>query len=165
MSTLQEFRTRFGHEGHAALARWAADCAGHVLPLFEAERPGDHRPRQALATLAEWIATGKFRMSVIRSASLAAHNAANHARDESPAQFAARAVGQAVATAHVQTHAVGAALYAQKAVIATNPADVRAAVAEERAWQDARVPDELREWVAAELKEKQKLLPKSLRTY
>ena len=29
------------------LALWAADCAEHVLPLFEAARPLDARPRHA----------------------------------------------------------------------------------------------------------------------
>src|SRR3990167_9119544 len=27
---------------------WAADCAEHVLPIFEAARPGDGRPRAAI---------------------------------------------------------------------------------------------------------------------
>ncbi len=33
---------------HRLLALWAADCAEHVLPLFEAERPDDDRPRRAI---------------------------------------------------------------------------------------------------------------------
>lgn len=28
-------------DDHRALALWAVACAEHVLPLFEAERPGD----------------------------------------------------------------------------------------------------------------------------
>lgn len=31
-----------------ALRLYAADCAEHVLPLFEAERPNDDRPRKAI---------------------------------------------------------------------------------------------------------------------
>ncbi|MGW9270991.1 putative immunity protein, partial [Microbacterium sp. NPDC055599] len=31
------------------VAVWAADCADRVLPLFEAEAPGDDRPRDAIA--------------------------------------------------------------------------------------------------------------------
>jgi hypothetical protein len=30
---------------HRLLALWAAACAEHVLPLFEAAQPGDARPR------------------------------------------------------------------------------------------------------------------------
>ena len=33
---------------HHLLALWAADCAEHVLPFFEQERPSDDRPRQAI---------------------------------------------------------------------------------------------------------------------
>ena len=33
---------------HRLLALWAADCAAHVLPLFEAMQPADPRPRQAI---------------------------------------------------------------------------------------------------------------------
>lgn len=32
---------------HRLLARWAADCAGHVLPLFTAKYPHDDQPRHA----------------------------------------------------------------------------------------------------------------------
>jgi hypothetical protein len=32
-------------EHHHLLALWAAECAEHVLPLFEAGRPDDPRPR------------------------------------------------------------------------------------------------------------------------
>lgn len=31
---------------HRLLALWAAECAAHVLPLFEAERPDDARPAE-----------------------------------------------------------------------------------------------------------------------
>ncbi len=33
------------------VAGWAADCAERVLGLFEAEAPGDSRPRDAIARL------------------------------------------------------------------------------------------------------------------
>ena len=33
------------------VAVWAADCAERVLGLFEAEAPGDSRPRDAIARL------------------------------------------------------------------------------------------------------------------
>ena len=32
-----------------AVAAWAADCAERVLAVFEAEAPGDDRPRDAIA--------------------------------------------------------------------------------------------------------------------
>lgn len=128
--------------GHQTLARWAIDCAGRVLPCFEQHRPDDPRPRRALETLQAWIETGVFKMAVIRKAALDAHAAAREVGADNPARSAARAAGQAVATAHVRTHAPGAAIYAQQAVHrAARPADAEAAVARERDWQVARLLD------------------------
>ena len=75
-------------------------------------------------------------MAVIRKASLDAHSAAREVGEDSPARSAARAAGQAVATAHVPRHAYGSAIYAQQAIHrATNPTAADAAVAKERDWQ------------------------------
>ena len=41
-------------DDHRLLAIWAADCAEHVLPFFETERPGDDRPRQAIELGRAW---------------------------------------------------------------------------------------------------------------
>ena len=127
------------------MAVWAADCAERVLPLFESVYPEDDRPRRAIEACRAWAETGVFRMVDIRGASLAAHAAARDAEEGSAARFAARAAGQAVATAHVPQHAYGAAYYALKAVAAANPANAVAGVAAEREWQAARLPEGLRE--------------------
>ncbi len=118
---------------HKTLAIWAIDCAERVMPYFEEKYPQDHRPRQAIETLQTWIETGVFQMAVIRKASLDAHAAAREVGEDSPARSAARAAGQAVATAHVPRHAYGPAMYAQQAIYrATNSMD---AVESERNWQ------------------------------
>ena len=105
---------------HKTLAVWAIDCAERVMPYFEKKYPKDHRPRNAIKTLQKWIKTGVFKMTVIRKASLDSHAAASsvstgarRAGEDSPARSAARAAGQAVATAHVPRHSYGAAIYAQ----------------------------------------------------
>jgi hypothetical protein len=127
------------------LAVWAIDCAGRVLPYFEEQYPGDLRPRHALDALQKWIDTGIFRMKDIRKAALDAHAAAREVGEDSPARSAARAAGQAVSTAHVATHAIGAALYARQAVFRAAVAgdrdatEVEAAVAREREWQYRRL--------------------------
>ncbi len=106
------------------------------MPYFEEKYPQDHRPRQAIETLKTWIDTGVCKMAVIRKASLDSHAAAREVGEDSPARSAARAAGQAVATAHVPRHAYGSAMYAQQAIYrATNPSDADAAVAKERDWQ------------------------------
>src|SRR5260370_10387234 len=121
---------------HKTLAIWAIDCAERVMPYFEEKYPQDHRPRHALETLQTWINTGVFQMAVIRKASLDSHAAARDVGEESPARSAARAAGQAVATAHVPRHAYGSAIYAQQAIHrAATSADADAAVTKERDWQ------------------------------
>jgi hypothetical protein len=75
-------------------------------------------------------------MAVIRRASLLSHAAAGEVGEENAARSAARAAGQAVATAHVPIHALGAANYALQALYrATNPSEAEAAIAKEREWQ------------------------------
>lgn len=125
---------------HKTLALWAIDCVGRVLPYFEEQYPNDHRPRNAIETLQAWISTGVFKMPVIREASLDAHAAAREVGEDNAARSAARAAGQAVATAHVPTHSMGAAKYALQAIHrAATPADAAAAVDKERAWQYQRL--------------------------
>jgi hypothetical protein len=118
------------------LALWAIDCAERVMPYFEKNYPQDNRPRKAIDTLKEWIKTGEFKMSVIRKASLDSHTAARDVGEDSPACSAARAAGQAVATAHVWTHAIGSAMYAQQAKhLISLPEQADIAATNELKWQ------------------------------
>lgn len=136
---------KYSREDQRLLAAWAADCAGRVLPLFEAACPEDDRPRRAIETCRAWVDTGIFRMAVIRGASLAAHATARDAKEHPAAGFAARAAGHAVATAHVAQHAFGSAYYALKAVAAASNGDAAARVMDERNWQSLHLPEHLRE--------------------
>ncbi len=143
-----EFLPLVSQTDQKTLAIWAIDCAERSLPYFEAARPDDPRPRQALETLQKWIDTGVFKMALIRKASLDAHAAAREIGADNPARSAARAAGQAVATAHVPTHAIGAASYTLQAIHRlSDPADADAAVAHERDWQRQHLL-ELRETLA-----------------
>jgi hypothetical protein len=40
---------------HRLLAVWAATCAEHVIPIFEAVAPGDRRLRHALEQNRAWV--------------------------------------------------------------------------------------------------------------
>ncbi len=118
------------------LAVWAIDCAERILPYFEKQYPEDKRPRQAIQTLQKWIDTGVFKMAVIRKASLDSHAAARDVGKDNAARSAARAAGQAVATAHVPMHSIGSAIYGLQAIHrASAEKDADAAVAKERDWQ------------------------------
>ncbi|MCE5337875.1 MAG: hypothetical protein LLF90_04210 [Methanomicrobiaceae archaeon] len=136
---------KYSREDQMAMATWGADCAERVLPLFEEAYPGDDRPRKAIEACRTWVRTGVFRMAEIRGASLGAHAAARDAKENDAACFAARAAGQAVATAHVPQHAYGAAYYALKAIAAADPAGAAAKAAAEWEWQAGRLSVGLRE--------------------
>ena len=136
---------KYSKEDQRAMATWAADCAERVLPLFEKSYPNDDRPRRAIEACRTWVRTGVFRMADIRGASLAAHTAARDAKENEAACFAARAAGQAVATAHVPQHAYGAAYYALKTVAANDPTLAESRLTEERFWQSQHLPEHLRQ--------------------
>ena len=121
---------------HKTVALWAIDCAERVLPYFEKKFPKDPRPRKAIETLQTWIRTGIFKMADIRKASLDSHAAAREVGEDNSARSAARAAGQAVATAHVPRHSYGAAIYAQQAIYrASDPTEADTAAVKERNWQ------------------------------
>ncbi len=130
---------------HRLLAAWAAECAEHVLPLFEAVRPADPRPRHAIEQARAWV-RGEIRMSQSRTA---AGHAQAAARDLSgAARHAAYAAGQAAAVAHVAAHELGAAAYAIKAVrAAALVGDGERAGREECQWQRGQLPDAIRDLV------------------
>lgn len=81
------------------VARYAVESAEEVLPLFDAVRPDDARPRAAID--AAWsFANGAPRTRLQRVTALDAHRAAKDAADEA-ASFAARAAGDAAAAAYL----------------------------------------------------------------
>ena len=133
------------------MAAWAADCAKRVLPLFEKAYPKDGRPRKAIQACRAWVRTGVFKMADIRGASLSAHAAARIAKENDAACSAARAAGQAVATAHVPQHAFGGAYYALKAVMAADPENAEAKIAKEWEWQSQRLPEHLRQAIMSKI--------------
>lgn len=132
-------------EHHHLLALWAATCAEHVLPLFEAARPGDVRPREAIESARAWV---RGELPMMRARAAGGH-AMGAARDLCGGpRFAAYAAGQAGAVAHVAAHDLGAAAYAIKAVRASVPVDEsEAAGRREGAWQRDQLPAQVRELV------------------
>jgi hypothetical protein len=130
---------------HRLLALWAAACAEHVLHFFEAAKPADARPRQAIEQARAWV-RGEITMSQARTAAGHANAAA---RDLSgAARHAAYAAGQAAAVAHVAAHELGAAAYAIKAARAAAPdGHGEHTGRRECRWQRDQLPDAIRELV------------------
>jgi immunity protein 5 of polymorphic toxin system len=129
-------------DDHRLLAVWAAECAEHVLPLFDAVRPGDDRPRRGIEAARAWV-RGELRMMEARGAAFPANAAAREVTGA--ARFAALSAGQASAVAHVAEHDLGAAAYALRAVASAAPAAGSLdALRQERDWQIAQLPEGVR---------------------
>jgi hypothetical protein len=134
-------------EQHRQLMIWACACAEHVIPLL-CETP-DQRLLKALYVAREWI-KGNASVKEAMKASLDAHAAARESSGSVPIAVA-RAIGQAVATAHMADHSIGSALYALRAV---NNAD--GSKDQERKWQNDQLPAEIWELVISARTKKEK---------
>ena len=92
-----------------AVARYVAETAQAVLPVFEDTHPGDPRPRAALDAAWEFV-NGAPRSRRQRVTSMDAHRAAAAAATE-PARLAAQAAGDAASAAYLhpiaRAHQVG----------------------------------------------------------
>jgi PPOX class probable F420-dependent enzyme len=118
------------------VAAWAADCAERVLRLFEAEAPGDSRPRDAIARTRAF-ARGELGVAAEIRRRFVAGAAAREVSAPAPVA-AARAAGQAASIPHMGAHALAAAAYAAKAAVLAAP-DQPDAVREEICWQLGRM--------------------------
>ena len=128
---------------HQLLALWAAECAEHVLHLFERDVPGDSRPREAVEAARAW-ARGDVPMMSARATGGHSMGAARPLRGAP--RFAAYAAGQAACVGHVAEHDLGAAAYAIRAAQAAAGGDEAARV-RERDWQRDRLPEAVRSLV------------------
>jgi hypothetical protein len=96
------------------VAAWAADCAEHVLAIYEDAVAGDARVRAAIGQ-ARAFASGDLDVGdAVRRRGGEAGAAAREAPTPA-ATAAAYAAEQAAAVAHMGAHALGAAGYAAKA--------------------------------------------------
>jgi hypothetical protein len=134
-------------EQHIQLINWACDCSKNVLTL--SGEKSDERLICALSIAKDWT-IGKATIGDARKASLKAIDVANESSN--PISVAvARAVGHAVATAHMADHSLGAALYALEAV-----KNAGKSVDEERKWQNEQLPSEIMDLVLATRIKKEK---------
>jgi len=125
-------------ERHHQLMRWACDCAEHVLSL--AGKDIDHRLTHALEVAQAWQ-LGKATVGDARKASLEAIAVARESTNQIITAVA-RAVGHAVATAHMVDHSLGSAWYGLKAVKSAG-----GSIEDERKWQDGKLPPWIKELV------------------
>ena len=141
-------------EHHRQLIKWACDCVEHILPLFGEKL--DERLENAVLIAKEWE-KGTATVGDAMKASAGAHYVARESSN--PILIAvARAVGHAVATAHMADHSLRGLLYALKAV-----KHAGGSVDEEREWQkkqlkQLQLPSEIVELVLITMTKKEKSL-------
>src|SRR4051794_31690754 len=124
------------------VAGWAADCAEHVLVLFETEAPGDHRPGDLIARTR---AFARGELATAEEIRRRFHGGVGTTEVKLPAAAAAaRAAGQSVAVCHMGAHALGAAAYAARAAELAHP-DRPGAAEEEIRWQLDRMSAPVRD--------------------
>ncbi|NTW34306.1 MAG: hypothetical protein HGB12_17085, partial [Bacteroidetes bacterium] len=114
-------------EQHKQLIKWAYGCVEHILPLLGEKL--DDRLKNAILIAKEWE-KGNVTVGDARNAAFGAIALANESLNPT-SKAIARAAGQAVATAHMSDHSLGAAVYA---LLAVNYAGK--SVDAERKWQN-----------------------------
>lgn len=125
------------------LSAWAADCAEHVLAIYEEALPGDRRVRAAIEQ-ARSFASGALDVGeAVRQRGGQAGAAAREAPTPA-AKAAAYAAEQAAAVAHMGAHALGAAGYAAKASTLAAACDDESVVQGEARRQVAAMTDAVR---------------------
>jgi hypothetical protein len=123
------------------LVRWTRECAVRLLPIFDADSPGDSRLGDALAG-AELFTTEHLGVGAMRKLAFGCHAAAREARSPE-ATAVARVVGQAVSVAHMAGHSREIPRYTRKA-LSGSALDV------ELAWQREHVPPQFAAYVFVE---------------
>jgi len=112
---LQPLLTLIENQKHRTLVLWALEYAEELANKFETKYPNETRPREAVNACRAW-AHGEVKMPFAKKAIHAAHNAATEIADDIVFCSIARAIGQVVATVHVETHAIGGPIYALTAL-------------------------------------------------
>jgi hypothetical protein len=125
------------------VVRFAADCAEHVLPIFERAYPDDPRPREAIAAVRDWL-EGRTSRDQLERVRLAAGKASakplgNHAVTGNPGWMTGLLANEAESAAEAAADAASAALTANDAgepAAAASRAAAAAVMAAVLAWAD-----------------------------
>lgn len=112
---LQQLLALIRQQKHRTLVMWALQCALTPLDKLNELYPHDERGNEAIRLSEEW-AKGHVKMPTAKKAILAIHGFAKEMND--PLGIAlCHAIGQACATVHVESHAVGLVIYELTALV------------------------------------------------
>lgn len=135
-------------EQQVQMIKWACTCIQHVIHLYRGQI--DNRLTNSLVVANKWASgeasTGEARKAAVDGIALARETS-------DPVNKAIiRAAHHTVATAHMADHSLGGAIYSLLAVRYAGRS-----VSDERSWQNARLPEEIKEIVISERAIKEKV--------
>lgn len=112
---LQELLELIRKQKHRTLVMWAFTCVEEPFKIMKEDYPNEKRPEKAIKLCKEW-AKGNVKMPIAKKALLQVHAIAKEIK--SPVHIAlCHAIGQACATVHVETHAIGLPIYELSAIV------------------------------------------------
>jgi len=122
----------YEHTNQNYLAKWAINCAKHVLPLADFEEIDFLSVENGFKTIELWQ-TGKASVNEVRQAGFKIHALARNCKSDI-AKNAIRTAGQAVSVGHMREHAMVCSDYAIKTIQAAFPGQTDK-ISQEREWQ------------------------------
>lgn len=108
---LQEIRI----VNHRTLVKWAFVCAQGSVHVLKEKYPFEKRPEIALDCCQKW-SRGEMKMKEAKRSLLDCHAVAKEITDQSDIALC-HAIGQACATVHVETHAIGFPIYELSSIV------------------------------------------------
>ena len=127
---LQPLRQSLCAQNHRTIVAWVFVCIDDIAARLHGRVPGEQRIDRALSLCKAW-ARGEVKMPVAKRALLDVHAMAREV--DSPCEIALlHAIGQGCAAVHVETHAIGVALYELTAIVRQQGIDNFAPAVERR---------------------------------
>jgi hypothetical protein len=127
-----EIDNLYEHKNQVDLAKWAINCAKHILTLSD----DDEFDRKAIEDgfrINELWQKGEATVHEVRQAGFKIHEAARYCKSEIT-KNAVRACGQAVGVGHMREHAMVCSDYAIKTIQLAFPDQIEK-ISQERKWQ------------------------------
>ena len=112
---LQELLALIRIQKHRTLVVWTFECIKDAVETLNKHYPLDERPQKAVELCRLW-AQGEVKMPIAKKAILDIHSMAKDI-DNPVDQSLCHAIGQGLSTIHVETHAIGLAIYELTAIV------------------------------------------------
>lgn len=116
---LQPLLRLIEQQHHQTLILWAFDCTKEMVDVLSEKYPLEIRPKKAYLLAQKW-ASGEVKMREAKRVILDCHAVSKTLSNPSDIALC-HAIGQGLSTVHVETHAIGLALYELSAIVLKDP--------------------------------------------